>query len=118
MNNGTIKHGLRKNLPLGTIYNSQAAAIIVAVRGLFLFIFPAPYNFGGFRLVNILDIPFIHCFGNAVRNLYFRFYKYGRRRAFARDEQLPIQNRLSCGVLLDVLENGVLFLLLHLLSHA
>lgn len=31
MNNGTIKHGLRKNLPLGTIYNSQAAAIIVAV---------------------------------------------------------------------------------------
>lgn len=53
-----------------------------------------------------------------MRNLYFRFYKYGRRRAFARDEQLPIQNRLSCGVLLDVLENGVLFLLLHLLSHA
>lgn len=53
-----------------------------------------------------------------MRNLYFRFYKYGRRRAFARDEQLPIQNRLSCGILLDVLENGVLFLLLHLLSHA
>ena len=73
---------------------------------------------GPLALVNILDIPFIHCFGNAVRNLYFRFYKYGRRRAFARDEQLPIQNRLSCGVLLDVLENGVLFLLLHLLSHA
>lgn len=31
MNNSTIKHGLRKNLPSGTIYNSQAAAIIVAV---------------------------------------------------------------------------------------
>lgn len=31
MNNSTIKHGLRKNLPIGTIYNSQAAAIIVAV---------------------------------------------------------------------------------------
>lgn len=31
MNNSTIKHGLRKNLPLGTIYNSQAAAIIIAV---------------------------------------------------------------------------------------
>ncbi len=31
MNNSTIKHGLRKNLPLDTIYNSQAAAIVVAV---------------------------------------------------------------------------------------
>ena len=31
MTNSTIKHGLRKNLPIDTIYNSQAAAIIVAL---------------------------------------------------------------------------------------
>ncbi len=31
MNNSTIKHGLRRNLPDGTMYNSQAAAIIIMV---------------------------------------------------------------------------------------
>lgn len=31
MQNSTIKHGLRKNLPKNTIYNSQAAAIIFTV---------------------------------------------------------------------------------------
>lgn len=31
MQNSTIKHGLRKNLPYGTMYNSQAAAIIFTV---------------------------------------------------------------------------------------
>lgn len=31
MQNYTIKHGLRKNLPIGTIYNSQVAAIIFTI---------------------------------------------------------------------------------------
>lgn len=31
MQNSTLKHGLRKNLPVGTMYNSQAAAIAFSV---------------------------------------------------------------------------------------
>ena len=31
MQNFTIKHGLRKNLPIGTLYNSQVASIILMV---------------------------------------------------------------------------------------
>ena len=75
MNNSTIKHGLRKNLPFGTIYNSQAASIIVAVGFAFKLssapgIISADFGsstfwiFLGFTALEMLCAVFIFAFTN------------------------------------------------------
>ena len=112
MQNNTINNRLRKNLPINVIYNSQAAAIIVAV---------------GFAF-KLSAAPGIICetYGSSTLWIYllfslvdarFRLFENERRRFACCDQLQVFQDLLPFIFRVADDETRVLFLLLHELSH-